>query len=325
MKKPLLFLFIMIAVASMVTCCFEAADAWSNGGYSNDSVHPVYGTHDWVAQHALDWLPADEKQYLVDNLAAYLYGTELPDNNNASVKGHIGDTTKHHIYFRSTGVLQDEAAAVRAEEEYQNALGRLNAGNLSGAATTAGIMSHYIADMAVFAHVMAASTDWGAETGNVHSNYESYVGTRTNTYSDTYNSYLQFDGLLSTVSAYDAAKNLAYDTTFDNGGIYTCVWMNNNYDTSNPNSPYWVRAEESLNLAVNTVADVLHTLYISSNIRPTSTPTLTSSPPPTTTPSSIQNPTPTIPEFPSTVILLLVAVLFLIVTSGLVAHSTRKF
>ncbi len=97
MKKPLLFLFIMIAVASMVTCCFEAADAWSNGGYSNDSVHPVYGTHDWVAQHALDWLPADEKQYLVDNLAAYLYGTELPDNNNASVIGHTGDTTKHHL------------------------------------------------------------------------------------------------------------------------------------------------------------------------------------------------------------------------------------
>jgi hypothetical protein len=213
MKKFLVFLFLIFPITSMVTSCFEAADAWSNGGYSIDSAHPVYGTHDWIAQHALDWLPVDEKQYLVDNLAAYLYGTELPDNNDASAIGHIGDTTKHHIYFRSTGVLQDDAAAVRAEEENQNALGRLNAGNLSGAATTAGIMSHYISDMAVFAHVMGANTDWGSETGNNHSNYESYVETRTNTYSDTYNSYLQFDGHLSAVSAYEAAKNLAYDTT----------------------------------------------------------------------------------------------------------------
>jgi len=231
-------------------------------------------------------------------------------------------------YFRSTGVLQDDAAAVRAEEEYQNALGRLNVGNFSGAAITAGIMSHYIADMAVFAHVMGASTDWGAETGNNHSNYESYVGTRTNAYSDTYNSYLQFDALLSTVSAYDAAKNLAYDTTFDDGGIYTCVWMDNNYDTSNPNSAYWVRAGQSLNLAVNAVADVLHTLYISSNVQPTSTLLPSQSPlrSPTATPYSIQNPTPTstIPEFPPTTILLLMAALFLVLTSGLIANGKRK-
>lgn len=29
--------------------------AWSNGGYSSDPTHPDYGTHDWIAQHALDW------------------------------------------------------------------------------------------------------------------------------------------------------------------------------------------------------------------------------------------------------------------------------
>jgi len=102
--------------------------------------------------------------------------------------------------------------------------------------------------------------------------------TRTDAYSDIYNSYLSFDGLLSTVSAYNAAKNLAYNTTFDNGGTYTCVWMNNNYNTSNPNSPYWVRAAESLNLAVNAVADVLHTLFVSSNAEATRTPTPTPSP-----------------------------------------------
>jgi hypothetical protein len=216
-------IFSVMLLGLLVISCLGLAQGWSNGGYSADPSNPDYGTHDWIAQHALDWLPTQEKQYVLDNLAAYLYGTELPDNNQASAPGHIGDTAKHHIYFRNTGALQEDDAAVRAAEEYQNALSRLNAGNLSGAATTAGIMSHYIADVAVFTHVMGANTDWGAETGNIHSNYESYVETRTNAYSGTYNSYLSFDGALSTVSAYEAAKNLAYDTTFDHGGIYTCV------------------------------------------------------------------------------------------------------
>jgi hypothetical protein len=297
LKKSLLLVVIILACTLLCTSYFKTANAWSNGGYSTDPTQPVYGTHDWIAQHALDWLPTNEKQYITDNLAAYLYGTELPDNNVASAIGHIGDTSKHHIYFRSSGALQEDDAAVRASAEYQNALSRLNAGNLSGAATTAGIMSHYIADVAVFAHVMGVVTDWGAETGNNHGNYESYVNTRTDAYSHTYNSYLSFDGALSTVSAYDAAKNLAYDTTFDHGGIYTCVWMDDNYDTSNPNSPYWIRAGESLNLAVNAVTDVLHTLYISSNAQPTPTPT----PTPTVTPSPtpVPSPSPTATAIPS--------------------------
>ncbi|MCJ7784747.1 MAG: hypothetical protein MUP41_12510, partial [Desulfobacterales bacterium] len=45
--------------------------AWSNGGYSADPSNPDYGTHDWIAQHALDWLPVEEKQYILDNLKAY--------------------------------------------------------------------------------------------------------------------------------------------------------------------------------------------------------------------------------------------------------------
>ena len=292
MKKKISIITILV-LSSLIVSFVGSVQGWSNGGFSADPSHPDYGTHDWIAQHALDWLPTQEKQYVIDNLAAYLYGTELPDSNNASVPGHIGDTTKHHVYFWANGSLQDDVAADRAAEEYQTALNLLDAGNFSGAALTAGIMSHYIADVAVFAHVMGASTDWGAETGNVHSNYESYVQTRTNAYSDTYNSYLSFDGALSTISAYDAAKNLAFDTTFNGGGIYNCVWMNNNYDTSNPNSPFWIRAGESLNLAVNAVTDTLHTLFVSSNIQPSPTPTVTATPTPTPTPSPTPTTTPT--------------------------------
>ena len=298
MKKKISIVAILL-LGLLVASCVGSVQGWSNGGYSADPSSPDFGTHDWIAQHALDWLPTQEKQYIIDNLAAYLYGTELPDNNNASVVGHIGDTLKHHVYFWANGSLQDDVAADRATEEYQTALNLLDARNFSGAALTAGIMSHYIADVAVFAHVMGASTDWGAETGNNHSNYESYVETRTNAYSDTYNSYLLFDGALSTISAYDAAKNLAFDTTFDGGGTYNCVWMNSNYDTSNSNSPYWIRAGESLNLAVNAVTDTLHTLFISSNILPTPTPTVTPTPTPTPTPSPTPSPTPTPPPTPT--------------------------
>jgi len=72
-----------------------------------------------------------------------------------------------------------------------------------------------------------------------------------------------FDGNLDKISAYDAAKRLAYDTTFDiDGGGLTAVWMDLNYNWGNP--IFQKRVGESLNLAVNYIADVLHTLYLQS-------------------------------------------------------------
>ncbi len=225
---------------------------WSNGGYSADPAHPDYGTHDWIAQHALDWLPTQEKQFLIDNLASYLYGTELPDNNQAP--DGIGDTTKHHVYFFANGALQDNASAVRAGEEYARAVDAFKVGNLTDAAKHLGAMAHYIGDMGVFGHVMGASTAWGAETH--HSDYEDYVQERTNSFSDDFNSYLLFDGSLSTGSAYDAALALARDTTFDGSVGLTCVWMDQHYNWND--AAFKSRCGESLNLAVNAVADALH-------------------------------------------------------------------
>ena len=248
---------LVVGTSTLITSSFFVMNglAWSNGGYSADPSNPDYGTHDWIAQHALDWLPYEEKQFILDNLAAYLYGTELPDNNQAS--DGIGDTAKHHIYYDSVEMMTDDAAAVRASTEYVNTLNFLKAEDYSKAAKNAGIMSHYIVDMAVFGHVMGSGTDWGAEMH--HSDYETYVNGRTSSYSAQFNSYLSFDGVLTAISAYDAAKNLAYDTTFDFDGDLTCVWMDQNYDWNNPT--FKNRMGESLNLAVNYLADVLYTLY----------------------------------------------------------------
>jgi hypothetical protein len=257
MMHPKLACALIICVC-MLTSSFKPALAWSNGGYSADPTQPDYGTHDWIAQHALDYLPAAEKQYITNNLAAYLYGTELPDNGGA-IDG-IGDTGKHHIYYYANGTLQDDSSAVRASEEYQKALTYLKNHDYVNASKEAGIMSHYIEDMGVFGHMMGAKTAWGTEVH--HSDYEDHVNDKTDTYNSTFTMYLRFDGSLTSLSAYDAAKNLAHNTTFGDGSTLGCLWMDANYNWSNPQ--FSNRSGESLNLAVNAVTDVLHTLYLES-------------------------------------------------------------
>lgn len=250
-----LSLAVLLGVLLVVNVNFVAVSGWSNGGFSADPVDPDYGTHDWIAEHALEWLPQHEKQFLLENLASFLYGTELPDN--WQVPDGIGDTSKHHVYYFVNGSLQDDACAVRAREEYGKAVEFFEAGNFSEAAKRLGMVVHYVADMAVFGHVMGAAAVWGAETH--HSDYESYVNENSDNYTDTFSSFLVFDGDLSGISAYDAALTLAYDTTFDVDGDLTCVWMDQNYNWSN--ATFRNRCGESLNLAVNLVADVLHAFY----------------------------------------------------------------
>lgn len=257
--------FTFLSIILLLSLYTETASGWGNGGYSDDPSNPDYGTHDWIAQHALNWLPSDEKAFILDALTIYLYGTEMPDNNRAP--DGIGDTTKHHVYYRANGFLQDDASAVRAQEEFELAVSLYRSGNIKEAVKRLGAMTHYISDMAVFAHVMGASTDWGKEVH--HSDYENYVNEKTNSYYDEFNTFLRFDGTLEEISAYDAALRLAYDTTFDTDGNLSCVWMDRNYDWSS--SIFRNRCGESLNLAVNLVADVLHTFYLTTSLSSTAT------------------------------------------------------
>ncbi|MCW4006172.1 MAG: zinc dependent phospholipase C family protein [Candidatus Bathyarchaeota archaeon] len=229
--------------------------AWSNGGYSVDPAEPGYGTHDWIAQHALDWLPNQEKQFFTENLAWYLYGTELPDNADAA--DGLGDTRKHHVYFFVNGSLQDDVAAVRAQEEYVKAQESFEEGNFSAAAMHLGMVAHYVSDVAVFGHVMGAAADWGAEEH--HSTYESYVQRRTEVYESEFNAYLTFDGNLTQTSAYDAALTAAYACTFGSENLYNCTYMDASYNWSDP--AYKNQTGQALNQAANAVADIMHTFY----------------------------------------------------------------
>ena len=252
--------------------------AWSNGGYSADANNPDYGTHDWIAERALEWIPANEKALILTYRASYLYGTELPDNNQAA--DGIGDTTLHHVYFFANGSVQDDSAARRARDMQDQAAAALLVQDYALTAKWTGAMTHYIADQAVFGHVMGSATEWGSEQH--HSDYEDYVNTRTDTPGEA-TIQVSFDGVLATTSAYDVALSLGRDTTFDlSGAGRTAVWMHQHYNWSDPT--FLARAYESINLAVNYVAEAVHAVW--STVAVTTTTTFQQ----TTTTSSLANP-----------------------------------
>jgi hypothetical protein len=107
---------------------------------------------------------------------------------------------------------------------------------------------------------MGSSTDWGSEAH--HSDYENYIRDRTTGYvSGEFDPYLEFDGSLVELEAYEGALDVGFVSTFGDGGdVRDCVWMDGNYDWSDP--AFRLSAGVSLNLAVNVLADVLHSIAV---------------------------------------------------------------
>ena len=48
-----------IVVTSIISILQITVGGWSNG-HSDDPSNQDYGTHDWIAQHPLDWPPENE-------------------------------------------------------------------------------------------------------------------------------------------------------------------------------------------------------------------------------------------------------------------------
>ena len=155
----------------------------------------------------------------MDHMNWLKYGTELPDRPKSM--GGIGDTFNHHVYFDEGHRVFDDAAAVRANETYHEALELLNDGNFSGGVMYAGVMSHYISDMAVWGHVMGADTPWGKEKH--HEDYEGYV----NEHQFLFEQAIYLIEPIERNSAYQATLDLAYDTLF---GEPNATWMDDHYN-----------------------------------------------------------------------------------------------
>lgn len=279
MKKKVCMIVLAIFVLSTAP---NTTKAWNNdkiSGYGTAD-NPAYGTHDWIAEEAYNLLPTTTKGWLTDNLAVFLWGTSAPDLPGASYQGvgGYGDSYSHHNYYNPDGtfVSGEDDASTRAQEEYNKALTELNIGNLDLAAYCAGAMAHYIADLSVWGHVMQGEV--------IHSRFESDVeGTiiadyfnddivhhRSNTFTIT------FDGTLEDISAFEAAKELGWNTYNDDGDPFTANWMDTHYPggtsawygqaDSWPESEFKVRVSESINLAVNYIAAVLNKLTLETGI-----------------------------------------------------------
>jgi hypothetical protein len=151
-------------------------------------------------------------------------------------------------------------------------------------------MTHYIDDLAVFSHIIANKTQ---EQENHATAYESYVGSRTTSVDAPW--VTVSCGTLNSISPYDAAVNLAHDTAFDDGSVdhlYRAVWMDQHYNWSDPN--FVNRAKQSINLAVNYVAEAVHATW--STVETTTTTqqqTTTSTTQVQTTTTSTQQPSTT--------------------------------
>jgi hypothetical protein len=221
--------------------------AWSNGGYSSNPNNPDYGTHDWIADKALAIQTVNAGFLKTTYHARFLLGTEAPDN-----PAYIGDSTNHHVYYYSSGDLQDGKSAIRASQMYQIALGYLASQDLDNAAYYIGAMTHYIADVGVFGHTMGNGTDWGAE--DHHSDYEDAVESMTGSLSSP-------TGVsLGDSDAYAATLDLANIVTFGGGATMPNIWMDNNYNWAD--STFVTSAMASLNSSVAAVAAVVNHLLV---------------------------------------------------------------
>jgi parallel beta-helix repeat protein len=181
--------------------------------------------------------------------AQYLLGTEAPDN-----PAYIGDTVNHHVYYYSTGWVQDDICAVRASQMYQAALGYMQSGDFEKAAFNIGAMTHYVADVGAFGHTMAVGTDWGAEIH--HADYESAIEAIIGSISPP------SSVPLGDSDAYAATLALAERITFGDGTVMPNVWMDANYDWSD--ATFAASADASLYAAVEATAAVIDHLLIES-------------------------------------------------------------
>lgn len=157
---------IFFAAPLLLISVTGSALAWNNGQSGNPGTNtkaecssPPYATHDWIADHALDLLPADEKAWLLPHRALYLIGTEAPDNRTIRIAcgtPHAGydDKSKGHSVEWNMSVTQmiNDRPAVRAQQEYDKAVIAFRQGKPGHAAFFLGAMAHYIGDVSQYGH-----------------------------------------------------------------------------------------------------------------------------------------------------------------------------
>ena len=240
--------------------------AWNNGqagntttSVSSECTDPPYATHDWIADHAIEMLPDDEKAWLLPHRAVYLIGTEAPDHKLIPLscgvphRGYDDRQRGHSIEWNSdvTEMLNDRPAAP-AQEEFGKAILAFQQGEPGHAAFYLGAMAHYLGDVSQYGHTYRDEVN--------HGNYESWAAARTTALDDeTFDDYIDRDSLVRR-TPYTAVRRVAHAAFAGKGDILPAAKMDSLWSTK-PDE-FINSTGESLNLAVNELADVLHTFYL---------------------------------------------------------------
>jgi len=219
--------------------------SWGNGGYSADLRDPDYGTHDLVAERALELVTGDKAFLAATYHASFLLGTEAPDNPQM-----MGDPENHHVYYDTAGHVAEDNSARRARDTFSIAKDLMTDGDLELAAYYAGAMTHYISDLGVFGHTMGEHTAWGSEEH--HSDYEAEMGSRISALGQTPTT------VVSPADPYNVTLDLARSITFGDGSIEPNTWMDAHYNWSD--QAFVSSAYASLFQAVYAVASAIQYL-----------------------------------------------------------------
>lgn len=281
---------------------------WKNGSYADDPTDfnyvDDYGTHDWIADYALQSLMAlnsSQWQWLEDRKAIYYVGTEAPDNSgiNITLDGSIiegfGDTTYHHVYFYENGTVIEDDSAVRAKWCGDWADVSFSEGYFDKAAFYLGAMTHYIADLGMYAHVVDNYVaPYNLYFDEHHSTIEGYVGTRTNEYEEMDEFFHISNINVSSIAPYDSAIQLAWQTYKDpiptESVTRDALWLHNNHftgwaqtyttrisETNETKLQYYDRFEENLWNTISKCASSIYNVCGSGDASSTTTTTIASS------------------------------------------------
>ncbi|MHA1291253.1 MAG: zinc dependent phospholipase C family protein [Promethearchaeota archaeon] len=264
--------------------------AWKNGSYAYNKLDYDYeedfGTHDWIASAALDVLLEDDHSqwsWLEERKEIYLLGTEAPDNGDLethldgeTVEG-FGDTAKHHVYYNEDGSIanNEDDGALRAKSCGDLADQCMEDNKLDQAAFYFGAMTHYIADLSMYAHIAENNVaPYYTDFDEHHAQVEGYVQTRTNEYDNLEEFFEFFDIDVDEKKPYDAAIDLGWDTYKDPDPSESinrdAKWLHDNFFTdwednkddcdkdTTTHQLYYDRIEENLNNAIEAIVAAMN-------------------------------------------------------------------
>jgi len=176
-------------------------------GWGTYSYERNFGTHDWIAYFALKEIfdngvlsqkwkfnGGEDEFWTESRKIIYLYATEGPDRSAIFFRSGDrfitgpNDKKLHHIYFDSgtKQPIDSYDASDRAMDMAKAARDALNEGECEVAAFYMGMMTHYIADVSNFMHVLE-NIAWS------HGPYEDRVGYFTSSSKITTPSFFTID------------------------------------------------------------------------------------------------------------------------------------